>query len=86
MPEEAILWNSLATVLAEDGRVEESLVFYRGSDPASAGFRPAWHNLGYAFSHLGRLEEALAAYDSALARSASTRPSSAKAAIRAASA
>ncbi len=28
MPHEAILWNSLATVLAEEGRADESLIFY----------------------------------------------------------
>ena len=34
MPTEAVLWNSLATVLAEDGRADESIVFYQRSDQA----------------------------------------------------
>jgi hypothetical protein len=67
MPTEAILWNSLATVLAEDGRVEESLVFYHEAIRLDPTFARLYHNLGYAYSHLGRLPEALEAYDSAMA-------------------
>src|SRR3954471_4931914 len=29
MPQETILWNSFATVLAEEGRADESLIFYQ---------------------------------------------------------
>ena len=60
MPDEAILWNSLATVLAEEGRAEESLVFYEEAARLEPGFARAYHNLGYAYQHLGQLEEALA--------------------------
>ena len=68
MPKEAVLWNSLATVLAEEGRVEESLIFYQEAIALDPGFSRPWHNLGYAYSHLGRLDEALETYDEGLAR------------------
>ena len=66
MPNEAILWNSFATVLAEEGRADESLVFYHEAARLEPGFARAYHNLGYAYQHLGMLEEALANYDIAL--------------------
>jgi tetratricopeptide (TPR) repeat protein len=66
MPEEAVLWNSLATVLAESGRAEESLVFYREAVRLAPGFSRPYHNMGFAYQHLGRLSEALEAYDCAL--------------------
>jgi tetratricopeptide (TPR) repeat protein len=66
MPHEAILWNSFATVLAEEGRADESLVFYHEAARLEPGFARAYHNLGYAYQHLGKLEEALANYDRAL--------------------
>jgi hypothetical protein len=68
MPDEAILWNSLATVLAEEGRADESLVFYQEAARLQPGFARAYHNLGYAYQHLGKLEDALQAYDMALER------------------
>jgi hypothetical protein len=68
MPHEAILWNSLATVLAENGRAEESLIFYQEAIKLQPGLARPYHNIGFAYSHLGRLEEALEAYDCALAR------------------
>ena len=57
MPQEAILWNSLATVLAEEGRADESLVFYNEAVRLEPGFARAYHNLGYAYQHLGQLED-----------------------------
>jgi tetratricopeptide (TPR) repeat protein len=68
MPQEAILWNALATVLAENSRAEESLVFYRETNRLAPDFSRGYHNLGFALSHLGRLGEALEAYDQAMAR------------------
>ena len=68
MPHETILWNALATVLAEEGRADESLVFYNEAIRLEPGFARAYHNLGYAYQHLGQLEEALANYDKALER------------------
>ena len=68
MPHEAILWNSLATVLAEEGRADESLVFYEEAARLQPDFARAYHNLGYAYQHLGKLEEALRSYDMALER------------------
>jgi Flp pilus assembly protein TadD len=68
MPHEAILWNSLATVLAEEGRADESLVFYNEAARLEPDFARAYHNLGYAYQHLGRLEDALESYDAALER------------------
>ena len=68
MPHETILWNSLATVLAEEGRADESIVFYNESVRLEPGFARAYHNLGYAFQHLGQLEMALENYDLALER------------------
>ena len=66
MPQHSILWNALATVLAEEGRADESLVFYEEAVRLDPGFARAHHNLGYAFQHLGELEKALAHYDRAL--------------------
>jgi len=66
LPHESMLWNSLATVLAEDGRVEESLVFYDEAVRLDPKFARLQHNLGYAYAHLGQLDKALAAYDRAL--------------------
>lgn len=66
MPHEAVLWNALATILAEDGRVEESLVFYQESARLDPEFARIHHNFGYAYQHLGRLSDALEAYDRAL--------------------
>jgi tetratricopeptide (TPR) repeat protein len=66
MPGHAILWNSLATVLAEEGRAEESLVFYEEAARLEPNFARAYHNLGYAYQHLSRLEDALVCYDKAL--------------------
>ncbi|HZQ40903.1 MAG TPA: tetratricopeptide repeat protein [Rhizomicrobium sp.] len=68
MPQETILWNSLATVLAEEGRADESIVFYNESVRLEPGFARAYHNLGYAYQHLGQLEKALENYDLALER------------------
>ena len=55
--DEAILWNSLATVLAEEGRADESLVFYEEALRLEPNFARAYHNLGYAYQHLGQLED-----------------------------
>ena len=68
MPAEPILWNSLATVLAESSRAAESIQFYQEAVRLDPQFSRPYHNLGYAYSHLGLLEEALAAYDGALER------------------
>jgi tetratricopeptide (TPR) repeat protein len=66
MPAETILWNALATVLAEEGRAHESLVFYNEAIRLEPGFARAYHNLGYAYQHLGQLEQALVNYDRAM--------------------
>ncbi|HEY5084501.1 MAG TPA: tetratricopeptide repeat protein, partial [Rhizomicrobium sp.] len=66
MPDQAILWNSLATVLAEEGRADESLIFYREAARLEPGFARAYHNLGYAYQHLSELDNALVVYDKAL--------------------
>ena len=76
----------MATVLAEDGRAEESLVFYSEAIRLDPDFARLYHNLGYAYPHLGMLDEALEAYDKALEHRASIRPSASKPSIRAASA
>jgi len=68
MPTEAILWNSLATVLAGSGRADESIQFYQEAIRLDPPFSRPWHNRGFAYSHLGLLHEALAAYDGALER------------------
>ncbi len=72
IPEQPILWNALATVLAECGRVEESLVFYEESVRLNPDFGRFHHNMGYAYQHLGRLSEALAAYDCSLKHAVDT--------------
>ncbi|HEY0267375.1 MAG TPA: tetratricopeptide repeat protein, partial [Rhizomicrobium sp.] len=66
MPHESILWNSLATVLAEEGRADESIVFYNEAARLAPNFARAYHNLGYAYQHLSKMEEALLNYDRAL--------------------
>src|SRR5258705_10263286 len=66
MPDQAMLWNSLATVLAEEGRGEESLVFYHEAQRLDPKFARVYHNLGYTYTHLGQLDNALEAYDMAL--------------------
>jgi tetratricopeptide (TPR) repeat protein len=66
MPEQAMLWNALATALAEEGRADESLVFYHEAQRLDPKFARVWHNLGYTYSHLGRLAEAKDAYEAAL--------------------
>ncbi|HEY5237601.1 MAG TPA: tetratricopeptide repeat protein [Rhizomicrobium sp.] len=68
MPAETVLWNSLATVLAENGRADESLVFYEESIRLDPGFSRPHHNIGFAYMHLGQLENALQSYDNALER------------------
>ncbi len=68
MPGESILWNALATVLAENGRVEESLVFYSEATRLDPEFARFYHNFGYAYQHLGRLPEGLQDNDDGLAR------------------
>ena len=49
MPHEAVLWNALATVLAENGRAEESLIFYQEAIRLDPEFARLYHNLGYAY-------------------------------------
>jgi len=66
MPDQAMLWNSLATVLAEEGRGEESLIFYQEAQRLDPKFARVYHNLGYTYTHLGQLDNALEAYDTAL--------------------
>jgi len=61
-----MLWNSLATVLAEEGRGEESLIFYQEAQRLDPKFARVYHNLGYTYTHLGQLDNALEAYDKAL--------------------
>src|SRR3954464_11609921 len=38
LPQEAMLWNSLATVLAENSRADESIVFYEEAARLAPGF------------------------------------------------
>ena len=66
MPDQAILWNSLATVLAEEGRADESIVFYQEATRLEPNFARVYHNLGYAYQHLSRRDLAIDAYDRAL--------------------
>jgi len=61
-----MLWNTLATTLAEEGRAEESLVFYAEAARLDPKFARVQHNLGYAYLHLGRFAEARDAYALAL--------------------
>jgi len=57
-----VLWNSLATVLAENGRVEESITFYQEAFPRSELLAPLSQHR-YAWSHLGQLDKALDCYN-----------------------
>ena len=73
-------------MLAEEGRADESLVFYKEAIRLEPGFARAYHNLGYAYQHLGQLEEALDNYDQALERAVDPTERLRDRAIRAASA
>ncbi len=80
-----MLWNSLATVLAEVGRAEESLIFYQEAIRLDPGFSRPYHNLGYAFRIWAGLKKRLRPMIRRL-NAPSTKPNNAKAGIRAASA
>ena len=70
MPAEAVLWNALATVLAESRTLpKKAIVFYEEAIRLAPGFpRGPITIWASPYSHLGRLDEALEAYDNALAR------------------
>ncbi len=53
-------------MLAEEGRADESIVFYEEAARLEPKFARAYHNLGYAYQHLSQRDKALAAYDQAL--------------------
>ncbi len=65
--EDPLLWNTLGTVLSEQGQVESSKLFYEEALRNDASFVKARYNLGNAHQVLGDLDQALAACDEALA-------------------
>ena len=68
MPTEPMLWNSLATVLAEDGRAEESLVFYQEAIRLEPDFAAPLAQSRLRLFASGPARRGARAYDSALAR------------------
>ncbi len=69
MPKGAVLWNALATVLAENGRAEESLVFYQEAIKARSQLLRGSITISATRSRtLGMLDHALEAYGEALSR------------------
>jgi len=65
-PESAILWNTLATVLAERGDVAESMVFFDESCRLDPAMHKARYNRGNARLSMGDCEGALADCEEAL--------------------
>ncbi len=65
-PASAQLWNTLGTILGEQGRPAEALVFYEEALRAEPSFAKARYNLANARLELGDLEGALADCDAAI--------------------
>ncbi len=65
-PESAPLWNTLGTILGEQGRPAEALVFYEEALRVEPSFAKARYNLANARLELGDLDGALADCDAAI--------------------
>ncbi|HEY0051803.1 MAG TPA: tetratricopeptide repeat protein [Caulobacteraceae bacterium] len=65
-PEEVILWNTLATVLSEQGDMTGSLTFFDEALRLDPAFAKARYNRANAVFALGRYQEALDEMDAAL--------------------
>lgn len=72
-PENAMLWNTLGTVLSEQGEAAGSLPFFTEALRVDPGFAKARYNLSNAKMDLGDLDGALADCEAAMA--AATTPS-----------
>lgn len=64
--QDPLLWNTLGTVLSEQGEVASSKLFYEEALRNDPSFVKARYNLGNAHHILGDLDQALAACDEAL--------------------
>jgi predicted O-linked N-acetylglucosamine transferase (SPINDLY family) len=61
------IWNNLGMAIAEQGRHDEALAFYRAAAEADPTHAIARNNMGNALKECGRLADALEAYRSAIA-------------------
>jgi tetratricopeptide (TPR) repeat protein len=65
-PEDPLLWNTLGTVLSEQGEVASSKLFYEEALRSDPNFAKARYNLGNAHHILGDLDAALEACNAAM--------------------
>lgn len=65
-PDASPLWNTLGTVLGEQGRTAEAVVFYEAALRCEPSFAKARYNLANARLELGDLDSALADCDAAI--------------------
>lgn len=65
-PESALLWNTLGTVLSEQGDMEEALTFFNEAMQLDPGFAKARYNRGNCLLQLGDTAAALADCEAAL--------------------
>jgi tetratricopeptide (TPR) repeat protein len=66
MPESAMLWNTLGTIMGEQSDFENAITFYKEARRLNPTLSRAYHNLGHALTHTGPLAEALENFDLAL--------------------
>ena len=66
MPEEAMLWNTLGTIMGEQSDFTQAVLFYKEAARLKPTLSRAYHNLGHALSHTGPLTEALENFNLAL--------------------
>ncbi|WP_165187669.1 tetratricopeptide repeat protein [Caulobacter soli] len=67
-PEQAVLWNTLGTVMCSMGDGKTALTFFDEALRLAPDFGKAYHNRGYARLDLGDVEGALVDCDAAIAR------------------
>ncbi len=65
-PDDAALLHGLATTLASQGHLEESLSMYRAALAKDLKSALCWTNLGWVLSQLGRLDEAVGNFRQAI--------------------
>jgi tetratricopeptide (TPR) repeat protein len=73
-PEDPALWNGLGAILAEEGRMEEALVFYDEAVRLAPDGHPGLHNRAACRLALGDVEGATADGERALAAASDERP------------
>lgn len=66
MPRFAAAHSNLASILKEQGKVEQAICHYMEAIQIDPRFADAYSNLGNAYKELGRLEDAIKCYDAAI--------------------